>query len=311
MKSVAHPRLIGLFVLLGLGLWTVIIIMWGSGSYFSTLPRYVIYFEGSVNGLAPGSVVRLKGVTIGKVIQVKVSYNPDSNQLLTPVIAEMDFTKMVQSHSKQHPSPNLGNLIEHGLRARLGVQSLVTNQLFVDLEFLPQTSPHAIGSEEAGLPEIPTVTSTKEELEKTLEHTAREVRDLPLRETLDAALQVLRHTDHLLAKPETSASIDRLNDSLTELKQLIKHLDGVAQDGTLMVKQLNGQLPPLINSATETMKQAKSSLASVGDLTQSDSELGQALHDVSEAARAIRRLADTLERHPDAVLYGRKAPEQK
>ena len=308
MKSVAHPRLIGLFVLLGLALWTVIIIMWGSGSYFSSLPRYVIYFEGSVNGLAPGSVVRLKGVTIGKVLQVKVSYNPESNQLLTPVIAEMDFAKMVEAHSKQSPSPDLANLIQHGLRARLGVQSLVTNQLFVDLEFLPKTSPHAMGALEAGLPEIPTVTSTKEELEKTLEHTAKEVRDLPLRETLDMALQVLRDTDRLIAKPETSASI---NDSLTELKQLIRHLDGVAQDGNVMIKQLNGQLPPLVTSATETMKQAKSSLASIGDLTQSDSELGQALHDVSEAARAIRRLADTLERHPDAVLYGRKATDQK
>ena len=115
----------------------------------------------------------------------------------------------------------------------------------------------------------------------------------------------------MIAKPETSASIDRLNDSLGELKLLIKHLDGVAQDSNVVVKQLNGQLPPLITSATETMKQAKSSLTAVADLTQSDSELGQALHDVSEAARAIRRLADTLERHPDAVLYGRKATEQK
>jgi paraquat-inducible protein B len=311
MKSVAHPRLIGLFVLLGLGLWTVIIIMWGSGSYFSTLPRYVIYFEGSVNGLAPGSVVRLKGVSIGKVLQVKVSFNPESNQLLTPVIAEVDFSKMVEAHSKQSPSPDIASLIQHGLRARLGVQSLVTNQLFVDLEFLPKTNPHSVGTLDSKLPEIPTVTSTKEELEKTLEHTAREVRDLPIKETLEMALQVLRDTDRLIAKPETSASIDRLNDSLAELKLLIKHLDGVAQDGNVMIKQLNGQLPPLVTSATETMKQAKSSLASISDLTQSDSELGQALHDVSEAARAIRRLADALERHPDAVLYGRKATEPK
>ena len=311
MKSVSHPRLIGLFVLLGLALWTVIIIMWGSGSYFSSLPRYVIYFEGSVNGPAPGSVVRLKGVTIGKVLQVKVSYNPELNQLLTPVIAEMDFAKIVEPHSKQTPPPDLATLIQHGLRARLGVQSLVTNQLFVDLEFLPNSSPHAVGALNAEHAEIPTVTSTKEELEKTLEHTAKEVRDLPLRETLEMALQVLRDTDRLIAKPETSASIDRLNDSLTELKQLIRQLDTVAQDGNVMIKQLNGQLPPLVSSATETMKQAKSSLASIGDLTQSDSELGQALHDVSEAARAIRRLADTLERQPDAVLYGRKTIEQK
>jgi paraquat-inducible protein B len=311
MKTVAHPRLIGLFVLLGLGLWTTIVILWGSGGFLSTLPRYLIYFDGSVNGLAAGSVVRLKGVSIGKVIEVKVRYNPEEAKILTPVVAEIDFAKVIHTESERTESLDLKALTAQGLRARLGVQSLVSNQLYVDLEFLPQTSPHVGGSGSEALPEIPTVTSNKEELEKTLEHVANEVRELPLRETVDAAVQVLRHTDQLLAKPETSASIDRLNENLVELKTLILHLDTMAKDGHLLVKQLNGDLPPLINSATETLKQAKASLASVNDLVQPESELGSALRDVSEAARAIRRLADTLERHPDAVLYGKKPADSK
>jgi paraquat-inducible protein B len=297
MKTVTHPRLIGLFVLLGLALWTGIIIMWGSGGYFSTLPRYVIYFEGSVNGLAAGSVVRLKGVTIGKVIQVKVRYNVDDAKIMTPVIAEMDLGKIIETNTQGSPAPELDTLVEQGLRARLGVQSLVSNQLYVDLEFLPKTTPHLAGIAEQTLPEIPTVSSSKEELERTLEFMAREVRELPLKDTVDATLQVLRHTDQLLSKPETSASIDRLNDNLVELKGLIR--------------QLHGELPPLLSSATETMKQAKASLTSVSDFVQTDSELSIALKDVSEAARSIRRLADTLERHPDAVLYGRKPTENK
>jgi paraquat-inducible protein B len=311
MKTAAHPRLIGLFVLLGLALWTVIVILWGSGGFLSNLPRYVVYFDGSVNGLAPGSVVRLKGVSIGKVIQVKVRYNPAEGQVLTPVIAEVDFAKVIETGADLKNTADLSALIEKGLRARLGVQSLVSNQLYIDLEFLPQTTPHSNGSREDGLPEIPTITSSKEELEKTLEHVAHEVRELPLKETVEAAAAVLRHTDQLLAKPETSASIDRLNENLVELKALILHLDGVAKDSQIMVKQLNGELPPLISSATDTLKQAKASLASVNDLVQGDSELGVALRDVSEAARAIRRLADTLERHPDAVLYGKKPMDPK
>ena len=297
MKTVTHPRLIGLFVLLGLALWTGIVIMWGSGGYFSTLPRYVIYFEGSVNGLAAGSVVRLKGVTIGKVIQVKVRYNVDDAKIMTPVIAEMDLGKIIETNTQGSPVPELDTLVKQGLRARLGVQSLVSNQLYVDLEFLPKTTPHLVGIAEQTLPEIPTVSSSKEELERTLEFMAHEVRELPLKDTVDATLQVLRHTDQLLTKPETSASIDRLNDNLAELKGLIR--------------QLHGELPPLLSSATETMKQAKASLTSVSDFVQTDSELSTALKDVSEAARSIRRLADTLERHPDAVLYGRKSTENK
>lgn len=295
MKTAAHPRLIGLFVMLGLGLWTAVMIMWGSGGYFSTLPRYVIYFEGSVNGLAAGSVVKLKGVTIGKVIQVKVRYNLDENQIMTPVITEMDLGKIVETNTNSNPVPELDALVAQGLRARLGVQSLVSNQLYVDLEFLPKTTPHLAGIAEQTLPEIPTVTSSKEELERTLDFMAREMRELPLKETVDATMKVLQHTDQLLTKPETSASIDRLNENLLELKGLIR--------------QLHNELPPLLNSTTETMKQAKTSLTSVSDFIQADSELSVALKDVSEAARSIRRLADTLERHPDAVLYGRKSSE--
>jgi paraquat-inducible protein B len=34
---------------------------------------------------------------------------------------------------------------------------------------------------------------------------------------------------------------------------------------------------------------------------------GQALHDVSRAARALRELADLLERQPEALLRGKKS----
>jgi len=50
----------------------------------------------------------------------------------------------------------------------------------------------------------------------------------------------------------------------------------------------------------------------LGTLTAADGALAQdtqrALADVSRAARALRELADLLERHPDALLRGREEP---
>ena len=307
MKIIAHPRLIGLFVLFGLLLFVILVILWGSGGFLSTTPRYAIYFGGSVNGLTPGAMVKLRGVTVGKVLEVKVRYQLDSSQLLTPVVAEIDLAKVIEA---PHSNPvDLPSLIRRGLRARLAVQSLVTNQLYVDLAFLPDSAATLRGPVGAIPTEIPTVTSGKEELEKSLEYVAREVRELPVRETLEATLHVLNRIDQLLAKPETSGSIERLNARLDELGPVLRRLDTLTLTSDQIAKQVRAQLPSLLEEAGATLRQTRQSMASLSAYTEPDSELSAALKDLAEAARSMRHLADALERHPDAFLYGRKAQE--
>ena len=325
MKDTASARLIGLFVLGGLLLGSILLLMFGSGQYFSKVQRYVAYFDGSVNGLITGAPVKLRGVAIGRVNDVLVQYDTEHNRVLTPVIAEIDLEKVMETYGRDsgrpHEHPTLNELINRGLRARLSLQSLVTNQLYVDIDFQPDHPGHLLGEKLLGLPEIPTITSSKDEIEQTVQHVAREVRDLPLKETVDATLGAIRQVDQLLAKPETNASIVNLNQTLLDMQQLIKQLDttvttlttsvdGAVNEGRTLVKQLNTQIPPFLNHATEGVKQAKGTLSAFEELTEPDSDLTSALRDVSEAARAIRRLADTLERNPDNLLYGRKKPEK-
>lgn len=324
MKDTASARLIGLFVLGGLLLGSILLLMFGSGQYFSKVQRYVAYFDGSVNGLVTGAPVKLRGVAIGRVNDVLVQYDTKHNRVLTPVIAEIDLEKVMETYGRDsgrpHEHPTLNELIDRGLRARLSLQSLVTNQLYVDIDFQPDHPGHLLGEKLLGLPEIPTIPSSKDEIEQTVQHVAREVRDLPLKETVDATLGAIRRVDQLLAKPETNASIVNLNQTLLDMQQLMQRLDttlttlttsvdGALHDGRTLVKQLNTQIPPLLSHATEGVKQAKGTLSAFEELTEPDSELTNALRDVSEAARAIRRLADTLERNPDNLLYGRKKPE--
>lgn len=325
MKDTASARLIGLFVLGGLLLGSILVLMFGSGQYFSKVQRYVAYFDGSVNGLVTGAPVKLRGVAIGRVNDVLVQYDTEHNRVLTPVIAEIDLEKVMETYGRDsgrpHEHPTLSELIDRGLRARLSLQSLVTNQLYVDIDFQPDHPGHLLGEKLLGLPEIPTIPSSKDEIEQTVQHVAREVKDLPLKETVNATLGAIRRVDQLLAKPETNASIVNLNQALLDMQQLMQRLDttvttlttsvdGAVNEGRILVKQLNTQIPPFLNHATEGVKQAKGALSAFEELTEPDSDLTNALRDVSEAARAIRRLADTLERNPDNLLYGRKKPEK-
>lgn len=330
MNTPADTRLIGLFVIGALALAVTLTLVF-SGGYLSNEHKYVAYFEGSVNGLNVGAMVKLKGVTIGRVSDVLVQYDMEENRVLTPVVTEIDLDKVMKtfgSSSSRHQHPGLQELIDRGLRARLSLQSLVTSQLYVDINFLPDRPGHFAGGKYLDLPEIPTVASSKDEIEKTLQQLATDVRDMPIKQTVEATLKTIQHVEHLLAKPETDATINNLNQTLADLSHLIRHLDtkvdslsgdldGTARQGQTLMKTLNARLPGLLNAAeqslsavTTSFNSAKGTLSAVESLAEPDAALNTALHDISDAARGVRTLAETLDRHPDMLLYGRKKQEQ-
>jgi paraquat-inducible protein B len=326
MSKSADTRLIGLFVLGALALAVVLLLIFGGGRYFTSAKKYVAYFQGSVNGLNVGAPVKLKGVSIGRVTDILVQYDMEHNRVLTPVIVQIDLRKVTdirEDHKAPHP-PTLPELIDRGLRARLSLQSLVTAQLYVDVNFHPERPVQLAGTREVGLPEIPTIPSDREEIENTIHKTLSEVRELPIKETFEAMLHSLRQIEHLLAAPETRASIGNLNRTLEDLQHLIRHVDGkvdtlsrdldeTVRDSRTLVKNLNGRMLPLLETmertlgaVTDTFTHAQGTLSAVEDFGQPDSELSTALRDFSKAARSVRILADYLERNPQALIYGRQ-----
>lgn len=326
MSKPANTRLIGLFVLGAMALAVALVLTFGGGQYFNSAQRYVAYFPGSVTGLNVGALVKLKGVNIGRVTDILVQYDAARNRVLTPVVMQVDFRKVLNIGEGRQPvrALDLPELIQRGLRARLSMQSLVTSQLYVDVNFLPDKPVQLVGAGELGLPELPTISSGKEELENTVQSVAAQVRDLPLKETVEATRNSLRRVEHLLSKPETDAAIGNLNRTLEDLQKLIRHLDGkvdavtgnlnsTVEDSHALVKNLNERVVPLLATTEKTMAaigatavQARGSLAAVESFGGPDSELNAALRELASAARSVRHLAEALERNPEALISGRR-----
>lgn len=311
MNKTANTRLIGLFILGALTLAVALTLAFGGGNYFGKVRQYAIYFEGSVTGLNNGAAVRLKGVSIGRVNDILVQYDMENKRVLTPVLVEIDLEKVMETYGNhRHHHPDIGELIDLGLRARLSMLSMVTGQLYVDLNFIPEQPIQLTGAQFLDLPEIPTIPSSKEEIEKTLNHVASEVQGMPLKDTVETLRNSLKQIEYLLAKPETAASIDNLNQTLQDLHHLVRHLDSkvdrTTQEGQALLTLLNQRLPTLLESSNQTLTTANTALTSMTSFVEPGSGLNETLHELREAARSLRLLSESLERNPDSLIFGRR-----
>ncbi|HQU09329.1 MAG TPA: MlaD family protein, partial [Opitutales bacterium] len=118
MSKKANPSIIGLFVLGAIVLGVVAILFFGSTNIFTPKEDFVIYFEESVNGLEIGAPVKFKGVPIGEVTGILISFNDQHTNAYIPVMIEIDKAKLQDriGESVDLKSPNLlQNAIDHGL----------------------------------------------------------------------------------------------------------------------------------------------------------------------------------------------------
>jgi paraquat-inducible protein B len=327
MSKKANPTTIGMFIVIGLVLAVAGLILFSSGKLFSPQHRFILYFNASLKGLNPGAPVKLRGVTIGSVVEVLISHNQATNDYSMPVIIDID-QKLLQARSDR--ALEAGNqerfeaLVQRGLRGRLDAESLVTGVLYVELEVVPQAPPPVFHQLQPEYPEIPTLPTTIQELISNLASF-----DLKgLSEKLNALLTRLDTTISQLNVPELNrgltnliASLDRVVGS-PDLTNSLAGLRLALEDVRALVRRLDSRVDPLADSVTNTLAQAQQTLAQMrqgveqlGGLVAPDAplqnNLNTALDELARAARAIADLAQFLERHPNALITGKKISPAK
>jgi len=159
MSRRANPKLVGAFVLAAIALLVGAALVFGSFTFFEVTRRFVVFFQGSVDGLTQGSAVLFRGVPLGRVVDVGIRYDPADSSFEIPVIIEIRPNVIGRYSPPAAPNTKLiEQLINAGLRARLESASLVTGQQVVQLNFFPGTP---IRLEKTDLPydQIPTVPS--------------------------------------------------------------------------------------------------------------------------------------------------------
>lgn len=315
MSKQASPTLIGIFVAGAIGLIVAgILIISGGKLLLTDKTNYVLHFKGSVKGLNIGSPVSFRGVNIGTVTAIKLVVGEEGSDIRIPVIIEIDNTKFISSQtgkSMMGNDDNIDKLVEAGLRAQLQLQSLLTGQLFIQIDFLPNTPVNLVEYKKSrwAPQEIPTIPSPKEIIGKLLE-------GISIDKIKEHILASIEGIDKLVNSEELHQSITALHAALEGFRQLVANLDRqvepVATNVNLTLNDAREALQKAgttLDGVSGTLEQADATLKSA-DAMFSDEQvltaLDNALTEITSAAYAIRILAETINNQPESLIRGRR-----
>jgi len=312
----ANPAVVGAFVLGAIALVVAVVVAVGTGTFFADTRSYVLFFDGSVNGLTVGSPVKLRGVEVGRVTGVSAIADTKDWKILNEVVIMIDQRKFKRQGPEMSDSPEkrAETLIHAGLRARLELQSFVTGQLFVGLDFHADTPAELVGGD-LPYPELPTIPSTTQEVENTVRSLVARIQKLPLEELVDHLDQTIVAVRDLVQSPGLQSAVGDLDSTVDEVRSMAQDARRAVASARSLIERVEGRVDPVSDSAVAALDQARSALGRVEEAIEPGSDvryrLSIALEQLSEAAQAIRLLADFLERNPSSVVFGRESGETR
>lgn len=331
MSKQANPLAIGAFLVGALTLLTVGIMIFGGNDFFKDKNRFVIFFDSALNGLNVGAPVKLQGVQIGNVKEISLVMDTKTGRVFKPVVIEIDPELLLDTSGnhlnvtlgRQHVREQAQRLIEVGLKARLETQSLLTGLLYVDLNFYHEKPVTLVNLNYKNLPELPSVPTEVDEIRNTADEILNRVRQLPLEEVMRNLSDTLQETRSLLKSDDTKKSLAALSQSLEETQKLvatlnrqvgplISNVNGAVVETRTTLQDFNKQMLPVLKAAdhsltaaTRVLEQSQTTLIAVETFATPDSPLGQALIEMRNASRSLKDLTESLERHPEAIIYGK------
>jgi paraquat-inducible protein B len=311
MSKQANKTLIGVFVVAAIAMLVAAVLIFGSGKFFQEKHEYVAYFDGSVKGLRIGAPVMFRGVRIGEVQDIALYYNRQDYEFTIPVIIILYPDKIIgigMDFDPEQEEKSWQKMLADGLRATLEMQSIVTGQLLVGLDFHKDAPLNLRGLEVLKLGpnvrEIPTIRSGLQLLGKKIEQ-------LPLDEIAADLQSSLRGLNEFVNSPEFGKTLHYLKQTMREARDLIANvneqvdplsarIDQTLVDAQKLLRDVNGKVDPLAASLKGTSDDAGKLIRNVNqrigplqaDLNKTTAKLRSAFESAESALDEIDSMVD-------------------
>ena len=308
---------VGLFVILIITMtMTLVLFLNADGFSRKDVQRYQILFDSSIKGLNVGAPVTLRGVKIGEVVSIKTKLYHNHQKVLNVVTIDM-YPDAISEQGKSSDHNVLGQLMKQGLSAQIGLQSVLTGLLYIEVDFfdsLPEMQP--VSTE---YPQIPTVPNNLEEFIEKFE-------SINMAEMASSLTEVLDNLARLTGDGRLNKLIDDVDQAFVSMEAMSNEMSSsmagirrefasMSRDAGEVTALLKTQLPAATQQLNETMLQLQETMAAAEETLAPDSplmyQLTQSSKDISRASRAVDDLADMLQRQPDSIIFGRKAGDSR
>ncbi|MEH6404339.1 MAG: MlaD family protein [Sneathiella sp.] len=277
---------------------------------------YILYFDGSVSGLEVGASVEFKGMKIGSVKEINLVVDRKTANYFLPVIIEIEPQRVKSVESKdqilslveeeKNRVEVFESLIDRGLKGRLKSSNFLTGNLIVDLDLLPDKPPRYFAYDDQ-YPEIPTLPTELEEITTSLTRLVEKIERLPIDGISNSLLGAASGLERIVNSGKLEETIGEYKNLATSVRKAVDEVDR--------------DMLPNINAAVVDMRRAlqrvDTTLISATDLFTSASslvadgspvkyDLTVMMRELAAASRAVRNLAEYLERNPSSLLSGKK-----
>ncbi|WP_321909741.1 intermembrane transport protein PqiB [Paraburkholderia sp. J11-2] len=234
-------------------------------------------FAQSVRGLSVGAPVEFRGVELGTVTAIDIDLKPESGRFDMLVTLSLFPSRLGRSYraalgdgAGAAGKDLLRQLVAQGLRAQLRTGSLLTGQKYVALDVFAHAPAARVDTDRSPV-ELPTVPNSLEELQDQLSNIVRRLDRMPLQE-------------------------------------IGRNLDVSLQQSNVLFARLDTQIVPAARSTLESAQRAfRSANEMLDQASPQQRDVHQALAELRRTLASLNALSDYLERHPEALIWGKRA----
>ena len=235
---------------------------------------FLLLFTGSVRGLSVDAPVEFRGIRVGTVMGLSFKYLPDDLEHRVPVLIKIDPSVFLDIPENDYGAARerIVSNVKNGMRASLKTGTLITGQLYVDLDFQKDAPPMELAEIE-GYQVIPTTSSGLGEIQEKISALLEKFNKLPLDKTVENL------NDTLATAKSTLASLNKLVDS---------------EDTRALPADLRKDFAEL-----------QKTLAGYNSKSSFYQDLSGTLRQLDETLRSVKALTGTLERTPNSLIFGK------
>ena len=244
--------------------------------------------------LAGGDPVTLRGFTVGEVRDVGFSYDPATGEISTPATLAI-YPSLFHARGARDAPTNaevaaeIELLIRKGLHARLARNPPLVGTYQVSLQRMPGApAPAGPLQMEDGLAQIPVAAGG------SISSIIDRINKVPIEQIAQNALQTTHNLSMLTSSP-------KLKDAVVQLDAALRQIHGITA-------KAGPQVGPLVKSLRQAAADLDGTAKSADRMvsgTATQNGLTNTVQEITDAARAVRSLADYIDRHPEALIRGR------